>query len=314
MWGVCGRYATTRLATDLSALFEALDETGGELAPDYNVAPTDPVPIVRHAGREGHARREADTRDEVDAGRESRARREAYTRQERSARREADARQDGSARREADTRDEPDAGWEGRDAREGRDGPPARLLSVARWGLVPHWATDPRIGARMINARAETVASAPAFTRAFRRRRCLVPADGWYEWRRIDTGTRRRRQAYFMTRYDGAPLAFAGLWAVSAAGVLTCAVVTTAAVGELANIHDRMPLLLASDRWGDWLDSPDPEPLLAPPPAGFLAQLELRPVGPAVGDVRNDGPRLIDRVSVTPSVTDDDELTDLRLF
>ena len=251
---VCGRYATTRSTTDLAELFEAEDDTGGVLVPDYNVAPTDPVPVVR--------------------------------------------------------------------AR------PQLRLTVARWGLVPAWAADSRAGARMINARAETVATASAFARAFRRRRCLVPADGWYEWRRTPDG--RRKQAYFMTARDGGVLAFAGLSATSAAGVVTCSIVTTGAVGDLALVHDRMPLLLPRERWAQWLGYgagtevtdghpgdhavQDPEVLLAPSPEELVSGLEIRPVGPAVGDVRNDGPDLIRRVAVTPLRDFDVEPTDLTLF
>ncbi|MEQ4303349.1 SOS response-associated peptidase [Plantactinospora sp. B6F1] len=226
---MCGRYATTRSAADLSALFEAYDETGGRLAADYNVAPTDPVPIVRVC---------ADS-----AG---------------------------------------------------------SLLSVARWGLLPHWAKDTRGAARMINARAETVATTRAYAHSFARRRCLVPADGWYEWVRRDGG----KQAYFMTPRDGGVLAFAGLWSVwHGAGdpLLTCSVVTTAALGELAGVHDRMPLLLSRQRWSDWLHgADDPALLLAPPDEKSLSAIEIRPVGRAVGDVRNDGPELIARVAAEP--------------
>ncbi|WP_203916449.1 SOS response-associated peptidase [Rugosimonospora africana] len=265
---MCGRYATTRTTTDLAALFDASDETEGALAPDYNVAPTDPVPIVRSG--------------------------------------------------------------------------PQRRLSVARWGLVPAWADAPARGARpdgggqarrtplMINARAETVATNGAFARAFRRHRCLVPADGWYEWRRTEDG--RGKQAYFMTPRDGGVLAFAGVAATSSAGQLTCSVVTTASVGDLALVHDRMPLVLPPDRWDQWLSAPvaspenddaaqsdkyqplNPDALLALPPIEFLDALEIRPVGPAVGDVRNDGPGLTERVAVTPLRVFDVEPTDLTLF
>jgi putative SOS response-associated peptidase YedK len=249
---MCGRYATTRSTADLAALFEAVDETGGELVPDYNVAPTDPVPIVRVTSA-GH-----------------------------------------------------------------------RAVSVARWGLVPAWAKDPRGGARMINARAERVAQAPAFARAFSRRRCLVPADGWYEWRAPESG-RGRKQAYFMTPRDGAGLAFAGLWSVWGSGpdrLITCSVVTMAALSDLTAVHDRMPLVLPPARWSAWLAGPaDPTALLAPPAEEILAGLEIRPVGPAVGDVRNDGPDLVARVStdgnqgpMTLSGAGDVQPTDLTLF
>jgi putative SOS response-associated peptidase YedK len=234
--GVCGRYATTRSSIDLAALFEAFDETGGGLVPDYNVAPTDPVPVVLM-------------------------------------------------------------------------GTGGRAVRIARWGLVPPWARDVRVGARMINARAETVMSSNAFGPSFRQRRCLVPADGWYEWRPSGTG----KQAYFMTAPT--PLVFAGLWTVSASGLLTSSIVTMSATGHLVSVHDRMPLLLPPERWGEWLSGPaDPARLLTVPPATFIDSLEIRPVGPAVGDVRNDGPALTAPMVVTAMSVSEPEPTDLTLF
>ena len=227
VWVMCGRYASTRSAADLSALFEAVDETDGALAPDYNVAPTDPVALVRHSSR-------------VDG----------------------------------------------------------RVLSLARWGLVPPWAKDTSGAARMINARAETVAGSRAYGQSFDRRRCLVPADGWYEWLKRPDG----RQPYFMTRPDGQPLAFAGLWSVWGSGegrLLTCSVITAAAVGDLAAVHDRMPLALPPGRWAHWLGAGDPTECLIPD-AEWLSRLEIRPVGSAVGDVRNDGPDLVRAVPGGP--------------
>lgn len=229
MGPMCGRYATTRSAADLSALFEAYDDTGEPLAPDYNVAPTDPVPIVRVSDQAGGS-----------------------------------------------------------------------VLSVARWGLLPPWAKDARGAAKMINARAETVATTRAYARPFAQRRCLVPADGWYEWVRRDGA----KQAYFMTPADGAGLAFAGLWSLwrgAGTPLLTCTVVTMAALGELARVHDRMPLVLSPERWSGWLSGDgDPVELLAPPTAETLARIEIRPVGRGVGDVRNDGPDLVARVPAAP--------------
>ncbi|MEU4471594.1 SOS response-associated peptidase [Micromonospora sp. NPDC023888] len=229
---MCGRYATTRSSGELSALFESSDDTDGLLRPDHNVAPTDPVPLVR-VSPEGH-----------------------------------------------------------------------RSLCVGRWGLLPHWSRSPAGAARMINARAETVATSRAYAGSFSRRRCLVPADGWYEWvRRPDGG----RQAYYMTPRDGSVLALAGIWSLwqsEADTRLTFSVLTTAALGDLAEVHDRMPVLLSPERWSSWLAPTDePERLLVPTSAERLAGLEIRPVGAAVGDVRNDGPRLTARVSVEPAVT-----------
>ncbi|MDG4767641.1 SOS response-associated peptidase [Solwaraspora sp. WMMD406] len=238
---MCGRYATTRSAADLTALFEALDDTGDEVAADYNVAPTDPVPIVRLSRRSGRAGPPP-------------------------------------------------------------DGPARRVLSTARWGLVPPWAADVKIGTRMINARAETVATSSAFAPSFARRRCLVPADGWYEWVRPAGGRRGRSQAYYLTPADGGVLAFAGLWSVwgRTDPLITSSVITTAATGRLAGIHDRMPLLLPVNRWSEWLDPDvDPTVLLAPPDGDYLDRIEIRPVGPAVGNVRHNGAGLVERVVPT---------------
>jgi putative SOS response-associated peptidase YedK len=161
-----------------------------------------------------------------------------------------------------------------------------RVLDSARWGLSPSWWS----GAPMINARAETVATSPAFAPSFARRRCLVPADGWFEWVREG----KRKQPFYMTPADGTPLVFAGLWAVSGTGVLTCGIVTAEAVGELAGVHSRMPLVLPAERWPDWLaGDADPPSLLRPMTAAELSFIEIRPVGPAVGNVRNNGPELI---------------------
>lgn len=279
---MCGRYATTRSSTELSALFEAYDDTGGRLGVDYNVAPTDPVPIIRTAAQPaGMAGPDAGRVDDAAGGR-------------------ADA--PGGARVE-----------EGLGRRE-------RLLSVARWGLVPAWASDTRSGARMINARAETVATSRAYASSFARRRCLVPADGWYEWLRRDsvasrdTGTGRggaagravpEKQPYYLTRADGGVLTFAGIWSIWSGGggepLVTCSVITTAALGDLALVHDRMPLLLPPRRWAAWLaGGGEPAELLAPPAEEALAAIEIRPVGRAVGDVRNDGPELVARVPAPP--------------
>lgn len=168
---------------------------------------------------------------------------------------------------------------------------------------MPHWARDPRIGARMINARAETLATSTAYAPSFATRRCLVPADGWYEWTRLPgggagSGRGGARQAYFLTPRDGSPLAFAGLW-TRAGELLSCTIVTMAATGALAGVHDRMPFVLPPAWWERWLDGPaDPALLRTPPPAEVLTGLEIRPVGPAVGDVRNEGRHLVARIDV----------------
>ncbi len=173
-----------------------------------------------------------------------------------------------------------------------------RELRAVRWGLVPSWAKDLSIGNRMLNARVESLADKPAFRSAARSRRCLVPADGWFEWaKRLDsTG----KQPYFITPEDGSVLAFAGLWEVWGRGddrVYTCTVVTAPAVGALTEIHERMPLVLPPDRWAAWLDpaEEDVETLAVPTPPEVVQALELRPVGTAVNNVANNGPELVAR-------------------
>ena len=176
-----------------------------------------------------------------------------------------------------------------------------RSIRVMRWGLVPHWAKNPGAGARMINARSESAATKPAFRDAVARRRCLIPADGWYEWQAAPGS---RKQPFFITPADGSGLALAGLWAVwrgTEPPLVTCTVVTTDAVGALAEIHDRMPLILPTQAWEAWLDPDcdDPSGLLAPPPGELVelvAGLELRPVSTAVNNVRHHGPELVDRI------------------
>ncbi|HYH18349.1 MAG TPA: SOS response-associated peptidase [Azospirillum sp.] len=175
--------------------------------------------------------------------------------------------------------------------RAGEDG--ARHLALLRWGLVPHWADDPAIGNRMINARGETLADKPAFRSAFRHRRCLVPADGFYEWKAAG----RRKQPYLIRRRDGRPLAFAGLWErwpgpkgdPLPQPLETVTIVTTAAGGVVADLHERMPVMLNPADWPLWLDPQAPLPAVetllrpAPDPA-----LEAVPVSTRVNDVRND--------------------------
>ena len=192
------------------------------------------------------------------------------------------------------------------------DDPDVRQVLVARWGLVPSWAKDPSIGSRMINARAETVAQKPAFRRAFARRRCLVPADGYFEWYQPPAGPstplgrsgRPLKRPYYIHRGDGGSLALAGLyewWHDPARSeddqdswLLTCTVITTDADDELARIHDRMPMLVAAKDWPRWLDrSLDAEgaaDLLHP---GSAADLVAQEVSTLVNAVGNNGPELI---------------------
>ena len=191
----------------------------------------------------------------------------------------------------------------------------ARELRVVRWGLVPSWAKDPAIGGRLINARAETVAEKPAFRAAFARRRCLLPADGYYEWQQPPAGTKGRKQPYFICRPDRRPLAFAGLYELwrdrsvpeqdPAGWLWTAAIITTTAPDELGEIHDRMPMVIDPGAWADWLDVAgtgvsDALALLAPAAATGLTSY---PVSLAVNSVRNNGPDLVERAEPAPPGT-----------
>jgi putative SOS response-associated peptidase YedK len=166
-----------------------------------------------------------------------------------------------------------------------------------RWGLVPHWAEDPAIGFRMINARAETVADKPAYREPFQRGRCLIVADGFYEWQR-EGGTAAGgggRQPFHITRGDGAPFAFAGLrtsWRDPHGEVLrSCTIITTQANEAIGHIHPRMPVILEPAHEETWLDPATPperlHQLLRPLAA---ADTHARAVSKAVNDARYDGP------------------------
>ncbi len=228
---MCGRFASTTPPDQLAAYFgaeapaEASDE---QYSPDYNVAPTRDVPVVR-------------------------------------------IRED------------------------------ARHLDFLRWGLVPRWAKDLRIGSKMINARAETVATKNAYRSAFKRRRCIVSADGFYEWKRLDPKT---KQPMYIHRSDGDPLAFAGLFerwtdAENLREIHTCTIITTTPNATMEPIHDRMPVLLPPASWDAWLDpsndnAEDLQQLLIPAPDTLLAAY---PVSTEVNNVRNNNPSLVERTS-----------------
>jgi putative SOS response-associated peptidase YedK len=170
-----------------------------------------------------------------------------------------------------------------------------RAVVRYRWGLIPHWADDARIAARTFNARAETIAVTPAFRGAFRRRRCLVPVDSFYEWKRQDG----LRQPYRILRGDGRPLVLAGLWAGRRDpldGVVrrTFTILTTRANEAIAELHDRMPVILPEAAWATWLDGDGADigelhGLLVPSDE----PLEVYPVVRLVNNVRNDGPELV---------------------
>jgi len=183
-----------------------------------------------------------------------------------------------------------------------REGAPTGAL--LRWGLVPPWAEDPRVGFRMINARAETVAEKPAYRRPFERGRCLILADGFYEWQRDGA-----RQPFHITKGAGEPFAFAGLRTAwrdprDPEGPLlrTCAIVTTAANPVVAHIHPRMPVILDRADEQDWLDPGTPPPrlhaMLHPLPD---AETHARAVSKAVNDARYDGPECLASAEPEPS-------------
>ena len=198
----------------------------------------------------------------------------------------------------------------------GKDEPPTRQLRLLTWGLVPSWAKDISMGMRMTNARGETVVAKPAFAKAAARRRCLVPADGWYEWQVSPTATdakgKPRKQPFHIHRADGDRLAMAGLyefWRDPAiadgedpdAWLATFTIVTTAAEPGLDRIHDRQPLVLERADWSRWLD---PELTDLEEVSGMLAlaqpgRFEAYPIGRAVGSSRNNGPQLLEPAPVS---------------
>lgn len=255
---MCGRYAASASADELVEAFavdQVVEHPGlPPLAPRYNIAPTEPVPVVM---------------ERVDR----------------------------------------------------ETGEVVRRLARPRWGLVPSWAKDPSVGARMINARSETVAEKPAYRKAFAARRCVVPADGYYEWYTLAQpplpgarAARATKQPYFIhpTDVDGhrPMLVMAGLYEFwrdrtlpddhPAAWLATCTIITTTASDDLGRIHDRMPMQVLPADWDDWLDPSLTDPLAAhdllhaPGPDEMTAW----PVDRAVGNIRNDGPHLVEPVEL----------------
>jgi putative SOS response-associated peptidase YedK len=193
----------------------------------------------------------------------------------------------------------------------------ARRVRSMRWGLVPPWAKAGADGAPdtkgplLINARAEKVTTSPAFRASAKAKRCLVPMDGYYEWRAnpdLDSGKKARKTPYFMHRTDGELLFMAGLWSVwrdpknekGTDPLLSCTIITTGAVGELAEIHDRMPLIVAEQDWDRWLDPDAPADLdfLATPPD--IAGIDMREISTLVNSVRNNGPELLEPAEPQP--------------
>jgi putative SOS response-associated peptidase YedK len=174
-----------------------------------------------------------------------------------------------------------------------------RELAMLYWGLVPSWAKERSIGARMINARSETLAEKPSFRSAFQRRRCLVLADGWYEWQRSGAV----KQPYYMSFEDGRPFGMAGLWErwrdpASGETLESCCIVTTTPAAAIAHVHDRMPVIVPAEACAEWLDARNPDTtglarLLGP---CERPDLVARAVSRRVNDARNQGSDLVEQV------------------
>jgi putative SOS response-associated peptidase YedK len=180
-----------------------------------------------------------------------------------------------------------------------------RRLGTLRWGFVPHWVRQLKGARQPINARVESLATSKMFADAFRRRRCLLPADGFYEWQ--DRGEGRRKQPHLLTDHDGGLLAFAGIWSVwrdpsvdDADPLYTAAIVTTEARGEMERLHHRMPVMLPESLWADWLtaDEDDAPHLLEAVTALGTPRLTATPISDRVNNVRNEGPELLEPATV----------------
>jgi putative SOS response-associated peptidase YedK len=294
---VCGRYAASRRPEDLVEEFEVEategNGPGGDPAAveaDFNVAPTKRAPVIlERVPRDAPADAPKGGPDGAEPDDPA----------------AAAVDEDGDATADAAVEAAEEAA---------ASAPPekVRWLRLLKWGLVPSWAKEASIGNRMINARADTLLEKPAFRRAALARRCLVPADGWYEWQvsptEKDAKGKPRKQPFFMRPVADGPIAFAGvyeLWrdpGVHAddpdAWLATYAIVTTDAEPGLAAVHDRMPLVLPPDRWDDWLDPQQRDPdavraLLAPPVEGRFVAV---PVSTRVNAVSNNGAQLLDPV------------------
>lgn len=171
----------------------------------------------------------------------------------------------------------------------------ARELVMLKWGLVPFWAKEAKIGYSMINARAETVATKPSFREAFRQRRCLVPASGFYEWRAEGKGP---KQPYHFCCANGGPMTFAGLWErwrqPDRAQLETFAIIVGPANDQVGPYHERMPVILEPDHFDTWLDPKAPRPAVEALLQPYTGTLSIQPVSRAVNSPRNDGPELLD--------------------
>jgi putative SOS response-associated peptidase YedK len=196
------------------------------------------------------------------------------------------------------------------------DDEPTRRVRLMRWGLVPPWVKAGSDGApeskgpQLINARADKITTSPAFRASAKSKRCLVPMDGYYEWRAnpdTEVGKKARKTPFYLHRADGEMLFMAGLWSVwknpgsrSAPPLLSCTIITTDAVGELAEIHDRMPLIVAERDWDRWLDPDGPADLELLASAPDVRGIEMREISTLVNNVRNNGPELLEPAEPQP--------------
>jgi putative SOS response-associated peptidase YedK len=277
---MCGRYVSSASTADLLSEFEVEEVVGEQPAPSWNVAPTDPVrAILQRPPKESSEQPGAKQAGAQQAG----------------------AKQSGAKQASAGEADAGTAGAGTADAAKA-----VRQLRVLRWGLVPSWSKDPKGGARMINARIETVTEKPAFKKAAARRRCLLPAAGYYEWQKTEDG----KVPYFLHDPDGRLLAMAGLYELWRDPALpdddpnrwlwSCTVITQQAPDLLGEIHDRNPVLVPPELRAAWLDCSSDDPATARKILDQIPQARLEPyvVSPAVGNVRNDGPELIEPVAL----------------
>ncbi len=182
-------------------------------------------------------------------------------------------------------------------------GPERPLIRRMRWGFVAPWAEEFGTGAPLINARAESVARKPTFRAAARSQRCLIPMDGWYEWENSrDTAGKPVKTPRYLSARDGSTLLMAGVWSRWGGERLSCAVLTTEAVGPLRQVHDRMPLILPRSQWARWIDPAaelDPG-WLAPPTTSIAEAVDIRRVSRLVNSVRNNGPQLLAPAQAEP--------------
>jgi putative SOS response-associated peptidase YedK len=189
-----------------------------------------------------------------------------------------------------------------------------RRVEAFHWGLVPFWAKDPKIGSKMINARAEGIETKNAYRSAFKKRRCIIPVDGFYEWQKLPG--QKTKQPHYIHRPDGEPLAFAGLWEVwkgpkdapePGPPLRSCTIITTTPNEKMAEIHDRMPVILPPSKWAEWLDPTNDDTetlgkLLVPAPPQIIT---MHPVSTEVNRVSNKGAELIDEID--PDAPTDDQ-------